>query len=79
MVNKTLAHPILQSVKKKLLAKAIENKRIDAKKNKAYWTDVIFDIRQAKDPSDFLRIAMFDFGVHSLEDIISSGKEVSNA
>jgi hypothetical protein len=79
MENKTLSHPILQSVKKKLLAKAIENKQLDDKKNKAHWNDVIIDLRTAKEQSDLQRIALFDFGVPSLESILSSGKEVTNA
>jgi hypothetical protein len=76
--NKQLAHPILQSIKKKLLSTAIDRKKQDKKINRQYWTDVIFDIREAKNPSDFLRIALYDFGFQSLEEVLGSREEATN-
>lgn len=59
----------MERTKRKLIRIAAQNQKEDIKANYQYWNEVMSDIKKCNNEVDLLKIAQFEFGFETLDEV----------
>jgi hypothetical protein len=59
----------MERTKRKLIRFAAQNQKEDIKANYQYWNEVMSDIKKCNNEVDLLKIAQFEFGFETLDEV----------